>query len=158
MGPLMDNGSPLGVSAVFAWCISRGEKVTVLSPPPPERFHPSGLTNYQAIEEPILKKVITSHALFQIEMVHPTVKRAENFSYQVWPVDNTATWITVFGTVTLEKQRWRMTTLDPSQTVIRKNIEAMEESKFGKEPIFYQRLVCHNIGLIGNVAATQEST
>jgi hypothetical protein len=39
-----------GASAVFALHISRGEKVTVLSPPPPERFHPSGLTNYQAIE------------------------------------------------------------------------------------------------------------
>jgi hypothetical protein len=40
-----------GASAVFAWHILRGERVIVLSPPPPERFHPSGQTNYQAIEE-----------------------------------------------------------------------------------------------------------
>jgi hypothetical protein len=30
--------------------------VIVLSPPPPERFHLTGQTNYQAIEEPISKR------------------------------------------------------------------------------------------------------
>lgn len=44
-----------GASAIFAWFVSRGEKVTVLSPPPPSRFHPIGLTNFQEIEKPILK-------------------------------------------------------------------------------------------------------
>lgn len=72
MGPLMNPDDPLclkkkkkspggwskyikGASAIFAWRISRGERVLVLSPPPPERFHPSGRTDYQLIEEPILK-------------------------------------------------------------------------------------------------------
>lgn len=30
-----------GASAVFAWHISQGERVTMLTPPPPQRFHPS---------------------------------------------------------------------------------------------------------------------
>jgi len=147
MGPLMVNGNPLcfkkkkrksewslyikGASAVFAWCILEGEKVTVLSPPPPERFHPSGLTNYQAIEEPILKWDKMSHAVLQIEMVHPTVKGAENFRYQIWPVDKTATWISVFGAAALEKQRWREVTSSPWQTVIRRGIETTGGLVFG---------------------------
>jgi hypothetical protein len=59
MGPLMDIKHPdclklrknnqqwsnyiHGASAIFAWRIAQGEKVTLLSPPLPERFHPSGL-------------------------------------------------------------------------------------------------------------------
>lgn len=57
MGPLMRENHPnclkskksqhqwsqymRGASAIFAWHIARGETVTMLSPPPPERFHPS---------------------------------------------------------------------------------------------------------------------
>jgi hypothetical protein len=63
--------------------ISRGEKVTVISPPPPERFHPSGQTNYQAIEEPIVKGMLGTSAISRIKMVHLTVKGAENFYYQI---------------------------------------------------------------------------
>ena len=95
-----------GASALFACYISKGEKVTVLSPPPPQRFHPSGLTTYQAIEEPILKGVFGDH-LLRIEMAHPTVKGAENFSYQIWPVDETDSWIANFGHQILEKRHWR---------------------------------------------------
>ena len=135
MGPLMISEHPLclkgrkslkqwskyvkGASAVFAWQISRGEKITVLSPPPPERFHPSGLTNYQAIEEPILKGEIGGSAVSRIEMVHPTVKGAENFCYQIWPVDETRTWIAKFGMLTLKKQRWRMVKMIPKRMEIR---------------------------------------
>jgi hypothetical protein len=124
MGPLMTPNHPQclrtrksekgwskymkGASAVFAWYISRGEKATVLTPPPPERFHPSGLTNYQAIEEPILKGRKESGDMLRIEMVHPTVEGAENFSYQIWPVDETSTWLAKFGTLARRKQRWRM--------------------------------------------------
>jgi hypothetical protein len=105
MGPLMDLSHPLclrsqkssdawskyvkGASALFAWYISRGERVTVLSPPPPERFHLSGQTNYQVIEGPIVKGMLGTSAVSRIEMVHPTVKEAENISYQIWPVDDT---------------------------------------------------------------------
>ncbi|OJJ29603.1 hypothetical protein ASPWEDRAFT_81537, partial [Aspergillus wentii DTO 134E9] len=66
-----------GASALFAWHICEGEEVTVLTPPPPCRFHPSGFTSYQVIEEPILKGA------------HPDVKGAEDFRYQIWPVDKT---------------------------------------------------------------------
>ena len=61
MGPLMDpsdascvrgrkskNGWSMyvkGASALFAYYIAGNERVIVLSPPPPERFHPSGRTN-----------------------------------------------------------------------------------------------------------------
>ncbi|PGH04050.1 hypothetical protein GX51_03720 [Blastomyces parvus] len=95
-----------GASALFAWHISKGEKVTVLSPPPPDRFNPGGFTNYQAIEEPILKGVLGS-AVSRIEMVHPTVKGAEDFAYQTWPTNETDIWIARFGTSHQKKQRWR---------------------------------------------------
>ena len=44
-----------GVSAIFAHYAAQGQTITVLSPPPPDRFYPSGRTNFQIIEEPILK-------------------------------------------------------------------------------------------------------
>lgn len=124
MGPLMDLSHPLclrnqkssdawskyikGASAIFVWYISRGERVTVLLPPPPERFHPSGQTNYQAIEEPIVKGLLGTNAASRIEMVHPTVKGAEDIYYQIWPVDNTTTWTARFGELNVQKRRWRM--------------------------------------------------
>ena len=80
-----------GASAIFACYILRGERVTILSPPPPDRFHPSGQTNYQAIEEPIVKGLLGTSTVSRIEMVHPTVKGAEDTYYQIWPVDDTAT-------------------------------------------------------------------
>ncbi|KFY29936.1 hypothetical protein V494_08359 [Pseudogymnoascus sp. VKM F-4513 (FW-928)] len=95
-----------GASAVFAHHISEGKKVIVLTPPPPYKFHPSGLTNYQLIEEPILKGELGVHGLFRIDMVHLTVKGAENFKYQVWPVDQTHTWIAKFG-LPMRTQHWR---------------------------------------------------
>ncbi|EEH36701.1 hypothetical protein PAAG_07119 [Paracoccidioides lutzii Pb01] len=123
MGPLMVSDHPSclksrkstkswnkyikGASAVFAYHISRGEKITVLSPPPPDRFHPDGLTNYQTIEEPVLKGAIGGVAVSRIEMVHPTVKGAEDFYYQVWPADETHLWIANFGMLLSKKQHWR---------------------------------------------------
>lgn len=134
MGPLMIPKHPLclkvkkspkqwskyvkGASAVFAWHISEGKRITVLSPPPPERFHPSGLTNYQTIEEPILKGEVGGRAVSQIEMVHPTVREAENFHYQIWPVDETHTWIAKFGTLTLSKPCWRTVRMIPAKVEI----------------------------------------
>jgi hypothetical protein len=96
-----------GASAVFAWHILRGERVVVLSPPPPERFHPSGQTNYQAIEERILKSEREGGTRLRIYMVHPLVKGAEDFSYQVWPVDETNTWIEKFGAQVRGARAWR---------------------------------------------------
>ena len=124
MGPLMTPGHPLcsksqkssggwskyikGASALFAWHILRGERVTVLSPPPPERFHPSGQTNYQAIEEPILKREKEDGTRLLLEMVHPMVEGVEDFIYQIWPVDQTNAWVEIFGTLAQRERCWRL--------------------------------------------------
>ncbi|EFR04884.1 hypothetical protein MGYG_07885 [Nannizzia gypsea CBS 118893] len=96
-----------GASAIFAYYISQGATVIVLTPPPPFKFHPSGRTNYQAIEEPILKGAF-GDAVSQIQMVHPTVKGAEHSSYQAWPLDKTCVWIANFGdTLAMKEPHWR---------------------------------------------------
>ncbi|PVH89086.1 hypothetical protein DL98DRAFT_614165 [Cadophora sp. DSE1049] len=92
MGPLMDPSHPLCL-----WTQKTATHGAILSPPPPERFHPSGQTNYQLIEEPIVKGSLGTTAVSRIELVHPTVPGAENTSYQIWPVDDTTTWTKQFG-------------------------------------------------------------
>lgn len=47
-------------------------------------------------------------AVSRIEMVHPTVKRAENIYYQIWPVGETTTWTARFGDLNTQKRSWRM--------------------------------------------------
>jgi hypothetical protein len=124
MGPLMIHDHPKclrssksgvkwskymqGASALFAYHIAQSEdSITVLTPPPPERVHPSGETNYQAIEEPILKGKIGATSVTKIELVHPTVTGAEEFHYQIWPLDETDSWISRFGGLTPRQQCWR---------------------------------------------------
>ncbi|GFF24812.1 reticulocyte-binding protein 2 homolog a [Aspergillus udagawae] len=97
-----------GASAIFAWRIAQGEKVTVLSPPPPERFHPSGLSSYQVIEEPIIKGLICQSAVDQILMAHPTVTESEDFLYEAWPEDQSSLWLARFGSRGT-KRKWRDT-------------------------------------------------
>jgi hypothetical protein len=125
MGPLMKAESPLclrrtktldqwkryikGASAIFALYVLEGKVVTLLLPPPLERFHPSGNTSYQAVEEPILK----SKPELRIEVVHLTVPGAEDFRYQLWPVDEIETWIARFGIPHIE-HHWRMVKKKPS--------------------------------------------
>jgi len=70
--------------------------------------------NYQAIKEPNLKGKIGGNAVLRIEMVHPTVKGAENFSYQIWPVEETRTWIAKLGMPTLRKRCWRTVKMIPA--------------------------------------------
>ncbi|CZS92467.1 uncharacterized protein RAG0_03038 [Rhynchosporium agropyri] len=96
-----------GASAIFAWHILKGESVIVLSPPPPERFHPSGRTNYQAIEEPILRREKEGGCKLRLDMVHPMVKGAEDFIYQIWPVDQTFAWVERFGAIAPAERCWR---------------------------------------------------
>ncbi|GKZ37836.1 hypothetical protein AbraIFM66950_009625 [Aspergillus brasiliensis] len=67
---------------------------------PPQRFNPHGETNYQAIEEPILKGALGPCHVEKIELVHPTVLGAEEFQYQIWPEDETASWDAEFATAT----------------------------------------------------------
>lgn len=115
MGPLMNVEQPSclrkcesnkigskyikGASAVSAWHILRGERVVALSHPPPEKFHPSGRTNYQAIEKPILKSKKADGVILVFETIHPAVNGAEDFVYQFWSVDKTSTWMERFGSI-----------------------------------------------------------
>ncbi|TQN73716.1 hypothetical protein CSHISOI_01676 [Colletotrichum shisoi] len=111
MGPLMETGNTKcrrkssfrpwtlymrGASALFAWRISQGRSTTVLTPPPPHRHHPSGMTNYQDIERPILQGVL-GVSVAAIMMVHPEVSGAEHFAYEAWPNDQHASWVAKFG-------------------------------------------------------------
>ncbi|PYH93601.1 hypothetical protein BO71DRAFT_419933 [Aspergillus ellipticus CBS 707.79] len=100
MGPLMQNWSRYmhGASALFASHIAQdGGTVTVVTPPPPERFNPHGGTNHQAIEEPILKGERGPCCVKKIELVHPTVPGAEEFCYEIWPEDETGSWTAKFA-------------------------------------------------------------
>ncbi|KAK8912625.1 hypothetical protein VCV18_012304 [Metarhizium anisopliae] len=121
MGPLMSHnevsasGTKLrsrstryihGASAIFAWCISYGKMVTVLSNPPPVRFHPSGATSFQVIEEPIITGRVGSHAVARIDVVHPAISAAAEFRYEFWPRDDVSRWITTFGHLKITV-KWR---------------------------------------------------
>ena len=123
MGPLMDREDARclrsrldrkkwsrymqGASALFAYHIAQDQgRVTVLTPPPPERFHPSRETNYQAVEEPILKGRL-ERRVSRIELVHPTITGAEDVHYQFWPVDESHAWNTQFGRLASLHQDWR---------------------------------------------------
>ncbi|KAF2643116.1 hypothetical protein P280DRAFT_376100, partial [Massarina eburnea CBS 473.64] len=108
MGPLMDPKSPnclrlgkaaidwskymSGASALFAWQISQGERVTVLLPPPPQKLNPNGLSQFQTVEEPVISLAISRGAILRVETVHPTVTGAEEAHYETYPVDKTSSW------------------------------------------------------------------
>ncbi|PKX92848.1 uncharacterized protein P174DRAFT_432216 [Aspergillus novofumigatus IBT 16806] len=113
MGPLMAHDHPQclrskksikgwskymkGASAMYAYHIAQDKGiVTVLSPPPPERYNPYGGSNYQTIEEPILMGNL-GPKVSRIEMLHPTITGAEEFHYQIWPEDKTDSWHELFG-------------------------------------------------------------
>ncbi|KAJ5109291.1 hypothetical protein N7456_005966 [Penicillium angulare] len=122
MGPLMDVNHPNclkstkthhqwskyvhGASALFAWRIANGEEVTLLSPPPPERFHPSGLSYYQVIEEPIIRGSFGQNAVHKINIVHPLIKGSDEFFYELWPNDRRDKWVERFG-LSACKMKWR---------------------------------------------------
>ncbi|KAL3495002.1 hypothetical protein BJX62DRAFT_246371 [Aspergillus germanicus] len=95
-----------GASAIFAWHIARFERVILLSCPPPQRLHPSGLSYYQTIEEPIIKGRLGRCAVDRIMMVHPTVTESKEFLYETWPVDKSSTWIELYG-LRKRKNAWR---------------------------------------------------
>lgn len=122
MGPLMNTSSSFcprkqkspkqwstyvhGASAIFAWLITEGESVIVLSRPPPVRFHPSEATGFQKIEQPIIKGNTGNKGVDTIRIVHPRVPDAADFTYELWPEDGVAAWVSTFGTVACT-DRWR---------------------------------------------------
>lgn len=79
-----------GASAVFAWFISGGDLVTVLSQPPPVRFNPSQGSSYQTIEEPI-------------------IMGKTGISNQMWPVDQADLWKEKYGKLKVPLYEWRKT-------------------------------------------------
>jgi len=81
-----------GASRIFALYIPKGHEVTVLTRPPPNKFHPTGLSTYQSIEEPILKGIYGGEPVSRIDLVHLTVADACDFRYQIWPEDRTHLW------------------------------------------------------------------
>jgi len=82
-----------GASRIFALYVPKGHEVTVLTRPPPNKFHPMGLSTYQSVEEPILKGMEGGEPLSRIDLVHLTVANASDFRYQIWPEDRTHLWI-----------------------------------------------------------------
>ncbi|KAF3807929.1 hypothetical protein GCG54_00007665 [Colletotrichum gloeosporioides] len=54
------------------------------------------MTNYQDVEEPILKGIL-GRSVGKIMMIHPEVLGAETFVYEAWPADQCATWVAKFG-------------------------------------------------------------
>ncbi|KAM5359949.1 hypothetical protein ACJZ2D_014098 [Fusarium nematophilum] len=143
MGPLMNPKHPQclqhqkskkawskyvhGASAVFAWYISGGELVTLLTQPPPDRFNPQGPTYYQIIEEPIVTGKIGGRAVKQIQVVHPAVTQAVDFTYQVWPVDEVLEWKKRYGMLRVVNPRWRL--IGAKQLVTCRNIVARSKDK-----------------------------
>jgi hypothetical protein len=123
MGPLMDKKHPScprlsknkrqwrryikGASGIYAYHVPKGNVITVLSRPPPQRLNPLGCSTYQTIEEPVLKGAHGGTPVSRIYMVHITVVGAENDRYQVWPNDETHKWIEKHGWSLMEKQYMR---------------------------------------------------
>lgn len=109
MGPLMDikdascrkrmmtlaqwSNYVRGASLLFASCLPKGHRITMLAMPPPNRFNPTGESTYQQIEEPILKGSLGGDSVLKIEIVHFTVVGLEDIRYQVWPLDKVGEWI-----------------------------------------------------------------
>ncbi|KAF4839203.1 hypothetical protein CGCTS75_v000464 [Colletotrichum tropicale] len=132
MGPLMNETHPKcsklyktsvkwtkymkGVSAIFAWKIAQGHTTTLLTPPPPVRFHPSGLTNYQDIEEPILKGAVNGYCVGKIILIHPEVDGAEDTAYEYWPNDRVVKWYAECNPKTPFIKIWR--TISPKRRKI----------------------------------------
>lgn len=78
-----------GASRIFALYVPKGHEITVLTRPPPNKFHPMGLSTYQSMEEPILKGMQGGEPVSRIDLVHLTVADAGDFRYQIWPEDRT---------------------------------------------------------------------
>ncbi|TXB95434.1 hypothetical protein FocTR4_00016846 [Fusarium oxysporum f. sp. cubense] len=97
-----------GASIIFAWFISHGSLVTVLSHPPPIHFHPSGQTFYQLYEEPIIMGRMGNRPVDRIDTSHPAMKIAADFIYQRWPYNNSSLWIKTFGIPNTDSE-WRKT-------------------------------------------------
>ncbi|KIW87644.1 uncharacterized protein Z519_11618 [Cladophialophora bantiana CBS 173.52] len=176
MGPLMQTNNPSclklkksptawskymkGVSAIFAQYAIQGEVATVLSPPPPERFHPSGWTNFQSIEEPILKGQFGGPAVARIELIHPGVPGAEDFRYEFWPVDEASLWTKEFGTIDVGRPHWRKVKSRPPQSSLQVTIREIMSDRNAELKSFLVQCRTHgerSRGSQSNITAVKEN-
>ncbi|KAJ5460986.1 uncharacterized protein N7458_002538 [Penicillium daleae] len=150
MGPLMDEKHPdclklkknnrqwsryvHGASAIFAWRIAQGEKVILLSPPPPKRFHPSGLSYYQLIEEPIIRGLLNQNSVQKIITTHPMIEESEDeeFYYELWPNDKSEKWVERFGSRPYNV-KWRQVGHSNDITELRSLMTSSEWHVFSSE-------------------------
>ena len=68
--------------------------------------------------------------VLQIQIVHPMVQGAEDFLYQVWPVDETDTWNMHFETVKYQQRLWKVRGWDRWRVLIMSTIDSLVESGF----------------------------
>ncbi len=107
----LDRPMAPGNAPIFAHYAVQGQIITVLSPSPPDRFHPSGWRNFQIIEEPILKGQFGGSSVGRIDLVYPGVPGVEDFRYELWPTDRAALWMEKFRKVPVKKVAWRQVIL-----------------------------------------------
>jgi hypothetical protein len=90
-----------GASARFAEYACLGDRwAIVLTKPPPNVYSTRGpRSNYLQLEEPILKGAAGGPGTTRIEYVHPTVKGATDFRYQIWPQNTSKTWAKIVETL-----------------------------------------------------------
>lgn len=81
-----------GASALFARYACRHRRVVVVTSPPPDIYSKRQNSNYRTIEEPILKGAGGGSSTLRIDLVHPTVPGAEDFQYEIWPLDKSTDW------------------------------------------------------------------
>ena len=124
-----------GASLLFAYHVARGEEVVVLSPPPPARFHPSGKTTYQLIEEPVLKGLCGNAAVGRIDMVHPSITLTEDFRYQIWPIDESYHWTERFKDVIVSSPHWRLIKSRISDRLCALGYDAERRAETSVEPV-----------------------
>jgi hypothetical protein len=70
-------------------------------------------------------------------MAHPTVKAADAFTYQSWPIDRTEEWTEKFIQSSIARTSWRTIALNPAI----QNIIAIVA--IAKRGIFYPKLVAN---------------
>lgn len=126
-----------GASAIFAHHVTKDHFVTVLSKPPPQKLHPQGHSTYQSIEEPILKGIHGGAPVLRIDMVHITVVGAENYRYQVWPVNKTQSWVKKYGLCSILKhylkKKGKETNKKAEEMKKAEKKEGVEEKRKGEE-------------------------
>ena len=83
-----------GASGRYAEYACQSRCAVVLTNPPPNIYSVRKGCTYRLLEEPILKGLCGGPGTLRIDYVHPTVKGAADFRYQMWPRDQSRDWLT----------------------------------------------------------------